>query len=393
MPEPSPSRRRLRQFSLRGLLVVLGLVAVAFGIWSNASAQREWRALHKFDNGLQISLTRRNSLGSMESMQDVAVWARAPAPWALWRADTVQSLFVHSVKPRMSAKALEPLKEIPTVERLELLVDEMEPQSLEPLRGLRQLESFEWKGSFNEACLLALPRMESIKRLELVPVDYSKLGAGLQTLERLPNLSELKFTPGDVMGKDVLRHAKLSPTPLALTIGIDPRLGSAKSSFDLSDMSAWSSVYYLQLSQIRLTGPIDFTSMPNLQTVHLDTVPLSAVDFEQLARLPKLEHLTLRRTDVTDDQLAQLLQIPTLQGVVVDEKEVTGEAFAALASSKHLESLLVPRSVVNATFLDGLRKAPAAKTCVLVPDGTECHAAPSSIDPVLAGISDALQRK
>ncbi len=397
MAEPSSTRRWYRQFSLRGLLIALALVAIGFGIWSNASAQREWRALQAFDKSLRISLTRRNSLGGIEHLQGFQpsqakslFRGRAPAPWALWREDTVQSLFIESIEPQMSATALDPLVDIPSIERLELSVDEMDPRAIESLGRLKQLESLEWKGKFDESCLLALPRMPSVKRLELVPKEYGRLKTGLQALERLPNLSQLTLEPSDSSSKDVLTHAKLSPTPLALEISSGRYPGRCE--FDLADMSAWSSVYYLQLSLLTPVGSIDFASMPQLQTIDLRQVKLSDADVNQLANLPKLERVTLYYTGVTTSQMARLLQNPHLKGIVVDEDGVAGKAFAGLRDHEQLEFLEVRARVVDEAFLESLRSSPAAKQCKVIQDyifNTPLY----DLATLTAKVEDALQKK
>lgn len=402
MAEPSSTRRWYRQFSLRGLLIALALVAIAFGIWSNASAYREWRALHSFDKSLQVSLTRRNSLGSLQYLEN-KYFSRGlgspigenelgddlSVPWALWREDTVQSLSLYSTEPHMSATALDPLMDIPTVDRLELKVDEMDPQSLQSLQSLRQLELLEWSGNFDEACLLALPRLPGLKRLELEPKACNRLGKGLQALERLQNLSHFVLTVDHSNSRDMLRHARFSSTPLAVEIGMNPHAQTNSWPLDLSDMRAWSSVYYLKLESIETNGPIDFASMPNLQTVDLNDVNLSDADVDQLTRLPKLERLTLERTGINDEQLARVLRIPKLKGIVISEYGVTSVAFAGLPDSKHLEFLNVPESIVDATFLEALRKTPAVKHCEVVHE-IGLH---SDIAPLQWQINEALQRK
>lgn len=404
MAEPSSTRRWYRQFSLRGLLIALALVAIAFGIWSNASAYREWRALHSFDKGLQVSLTRRNSLGSLQHVENkyFANWLGHPvgqkrlgddlsAPWVLWRTDTVQSLFVKSTEPHMSVTALDPLADIPTIERLELYVDEIDPKSLQSLQSLRQLESFEWSGNFDEACLLALPRLPAVKRLELIPNDFGRLGIGLEALERLPDLNYLDLTLLH-KGEGSLRHARLSPTPLALEIGMHELLSKRPGPIDFSDMSAWSSVYYLRLFFLETKGPIDFASMPDLQTIDFTQIQLSDLDVEQLSKLPKLERVTLVLTGINDKQLAQLLRNPNLQGIVIDERDVTSAAFEAIADCPRLEVLKVPGQVVDTAFLEALGKMPTLKQCEVSP-GTDENGRDNDVSPLQAQIDEILRKK
>lgn len=90
--------------------------------------------------------------------------------------------------------------------------------------------------------------------------------------------------------------------------------------------------------------------------LNLDGMELSEADFRALANVHSLQSLSLRRTNVTDDQIALLRRLPALRSLVLNSTEISDAAIRHLADFPALRTLCVSDVPVNPQAIAELKQ-------------------------------------
>lgn len=192
------------------------------------------------------------------------------------------------------------------------------------LRVLGELSNLEGLRLYGvtDAALAELPRMDSLRRLDL---SCSKItGSGLGELARHPNLRELsldRFTVTDA-GLANLRHVSqvellyLDSTPFR------------------DDGFAWITSDPRSLVGAKVTFTNDglqhVARLPNLRVLSLNNVPVTDAGLSRLKNLQTLESLSLAKTHVTDAGLVYLRGLPRISNLCFDGTKVSYDAATEL---------------------------------------------------------------
>ena len=101
------------------------------------------------------------------------------------------------------------------------------------------------------------------------------------------------------------------------------------------------------------------TDLPDLRSLVLDGAQLSSQGLSRLSALAQLRSLSLRQTDVGDDDLAALAQLPRLEHLSLAETLVAGAGLSHLAAAPSLLSLDLTGNEIDDAEIAGLAGAVA----------------------------------
>jgi len=94
----------------------------------------------------------------------------------------------------------------------------------------------------------------------------------------------------------------------------------------------------------------------NVKRLLLTAMELSPADFEELAGLEHLRALVLNQTNVTDDDLAYFKCCPKLDHINLCSTEVTDRAIDTILELKHLESLCLGNVKITPAAIERLKE-------------------------------------
>ncbi|MFN3150709.1 leucine-rich repeat domain-containing protein [Bremerella sp.] len=189
-----------------------------------------------------------------------------------------------------------------------------------------------------DAHLEAMGNCRSLKSVTLFDTRLSD--EGLRSLNQIPSLKELNITlPRAITERGFDSLAGLpSLEKLFLThVPIDDQC-----------LVAFSQIKALQTLHI-VGSPEDITiseqgldhlaSLPNLEVLHLDFIPLVDEELASIGRLRQLKDFQCLGTHVTDKGLEHLLQLTHLESLRIQEAQLSMETLRSLARSDSVRTV------------------------------------------------------
>jgi len=324
-----PPRRRWFQYSLRSILVLITLAAIALAAWNT------YRKRLRVQNRALPELTR---LKAEVDVQPVGPeWLRAlPGGEDLFKVVSV-NLEHH----RLKDEDLECLEHLRYLERLYLAATPVSNQGLAHVAKCKRLKRLSlWKTRITD---LGMEHLRGLEDLELLDIQETKVTeAALAHLKHLPRLKKL------------IQTIELSDEGIELLARFPHRPVTSVQARGITDQGMWA-----------LTG------LTRLETLAISDSTLTPKAAEYFKHLRNLKHLSVIRTEWTDEALVHLATLPRLRSVfaTVETSGVTFRAFAR-AWGKRFTELMIQNEYVNGhaskihvglrlgkadTDLDGLR--------------------------------------
>jgi Leucine-rich repeat (LRR) protein len=324
-----PPRRRWFQYSLRSMLVLITLAAIALAAWNT------YRKRLRLQNRALPELTR---LKAEVDVQPVGPeWLRAlPGGEDLFKVVGVK-LEHH----RFEDEDLACLEHLPYLERLYLAATPLSNKGLAHVAKCKRLKRLSlWKTRITD---LGMEHLRNLEDLELLDIQETRVTeAALVHLRNLPRLRMLKQT------------IVLSDEGIELLARFRHRPVTSVHAYEITAQGMWALTALGRLEDLTIADS--------------EIAPEAAAYFKYLGNL---KHLSVLRTNWTDEALANLATLPRLESVygAAECSDVSFRAFAR-AWGKRFTELMINGEYVNGhaskvhvslrigksdTDLDGLR--------------------------------------
>ena len=332
----SPRRRRWFRFTLRTLLLVTFLVALAASYMGHhvARARLERRvAAEVWDAGGRAVYSHQIQQENPLGLRSEAVSVGPPGPWPIRRLfgddifDAVHYV-VFSNNPSVNEKGLTRLHELTELRHLEL-------------HGER----------FTDAGIDDLLKIRHLQRLHLR--DTSITPAGLGRLSQLPALQELGIIGSSVT--DAYAEQLTSFPHLETVYFIQTRITDE----GLSSLAAMTGLRRLGIVQalgggVSDTGIAALASLRDLEELSLAGTPVTDESLRMIGELRNLRMLYFGLSDVTDGGMMHLEGLHALETLILSGTEVGDEGIAVVAGMPRLRELYLGGTLITDRGLDHL---------------------------------------
>ncbi len=308
-PAKKRPKRRWRQFTLRTLLVLVTIAAVAsYYLQTEILPARQQRLAVEaiLEGGGRVSYVGADSGGGLtKNTKNPAKHIPAGTWWTKLLGEDprqrVKFVSVGSVEDY-------PLGTLQTVLSRWRDSDDL-LQYVSDLRGLETLDAM--GGKVTDAGLAQLGVLPDLKSLHLRHAYLSR--EGLSALRRMPKLQtlEMPFCP---VSDDVF-----------------------------AEIGQVTTLEHLDMTQAHISGEglCELTDLTNLHTLILDEVDFDGVDCKHLANLPQLKKLSLRCTSVTDSGADSISQITALEELDLNATLITDAGLQHLARLPRQKTLTI----------------------------------------------------
>ena len=247
-----------------------------------------------------------------------------------------------------TAKALASMQHLET---LDITLDRLTPEFAAALSDLRQLRYLSISQNRNtadddylrlsEECLAAIGTIADLETLDLSTVPLR--GASLACLAGLKNLKSLRvnFWQGDWNGSGIRK----------------PVMDDCFRAIATLTQLEWLSLENLKVSNATLAT---LASLTNLKTLTLDLVTSDRPTLSHLPALPRLEALDLSQSNIDDDDLRRLAVLPHLKSISLGNgfsrgsQRLTPAGIAELAAVESLEEVELEGDNESAAGIEAL---------------------------------------
>jgi hypothetical protein len=327
--EPASPKPKLRwyQFSLRMLLIVVTLFAVAFSWFAvkmgQARRQREAvEAIRQTQSQFQDGMRHyHNAYYSFEIDGDGNPVVDASPSIPNWLVDWLGEDFfynVNSVTLEVTPKqGLEVLKSFPQLRRVDVAGD-IADSDLGNLKGLARLRDLYCSSSHvTDAGVDHLTRNRQLEKLGLDKAKITDLGlAQLAELRQLQSLAlcDTKITDDGLKYLPTLNRLK------ELTLSGLPNVGSG-----LAHLRRLSNLHSLSLRETRIgvAGWSNLESLNQLESLALSDTDVTDDELMHIRKFSKLKSLDLAYTEIGDAGLGQLRELHQLEFIWLSGTKVT----------------------------------------------------------------------
>jgi len=253
--------------------------------------------------------------------------------------------------------------ELPKLERLTLLQNQVNDIGAQRLATLKELRSLDLRGNMEAGdmaleVVAGLPKLAAFKHRSTAVSDsgleYLSKNQSLDSLliqdfvitdqsgphlAALKNLSQLEIFRCQGFGSEgvlALKGMKLTRLTLRDLPNVDDR---AMEVFD--DLPQLRRLYLHELSSVGDSGLQHLAALKSLELLDIWTVPqMTDATVDVIATLPNIKDLSIRATDVTDKSIDVLLKMPNLQSLTFKENGmVTDAGLKKLAAGKKWSKL------------------------------------------------------
>ncbi len=367
--------RRFR-FSIRTVLVIVALVAIALGFYIMPGIEQERRIDRLSNLGARINYLDELPYGNSAHPMPGPDWARNILGEHFFTTPS-EVLFIGDCAD--TPAAVELISGFPFVKRLTLGAPSPSAADLSKLRRIRCLENLSAVDlRFGDDAVKEIGTFQSLKQLQLRNCNISDNGvenishldqlewldlgenpsisdAGVQAIPKLTKLNVLSLQKCSLtfhrqtnfQNLRRLQHLTLSDTNL------DDE--GAKNLADLRTLIG------LGLSNTRVTSQSLETieRLPSLELLWLDGTHVSNSGLERLARIKNLKLLSLAGTAIDDSAIKTIAKCRSLRSLILDQTKVTDDGLAELGSLPELYDLSICNTAITDRGLMHLDKVPS----------------------------------
>jgi len=352
--QPSPPRRRFRlRFSLRTLLILIALCAVAVA-WvvrwdQRAKIQREIVA-QRGSEKIKIHGWIEVDSGVVYEGDYSPLWGNTPIP--KWLQGTLDHHHVYNVVGITqfvdSKNAIERMERLPALRSLAIFVDRNSAISAyEPLRDLPNITAFGLHESsyprepsrvtLDEVMSIA-GTMHQLTSLEIGGPSITDLG--LAEVQRLPNLRRLSINFTVQISDNALSQLGKLPQLHELDLNLLPFDAEELRTLDYGSPTQFAKARYQPITAASLAFLKNLKSLQSLRLVGNAGIDPDAIT--HLSDLPKLRSLRIISAKILDNE--------QYSSIFYDGAAATDETLRELAKLRHLRSLAldVPSTATDA---------------------------------------------
>ena len=346
-PAPPPARRRWLNLSLRGLMVLVVLIAVPVGwVARTIQTQRQAVAAVKAAGG-QVTFDYQSRQVGVNK-QGRPTYRQEPDAPALLRRWLGDELFQHvqavSFFKPVTPEVFAAVARFDRLESLKLNAASV-GDGLRALRGLRQLRHIALAGpGVTDSLLADMAQIASLRALSVghtqrisrrgLPANQSPAtDAGFAHLANLPDLENLT----------IVNCPELTDAGMARLVARLPPL----TAWTATGLAAWSA-----------TLPALARHHPNLEYLGLDFSGVTDDDLKAVEGMTKLKSITMQRARITDAGLAHLRRLSNLTSLGINVPGVTDAGLKHLTRLTRLRQLILSGSQVGDAGLDHLTGLP-----------------------------------
>jgi Leucine-rich repeat (LRR) protein len=316
-----PLLARVRQFSLRQLLLLVLVAAAGLGLrtaLASRSIAQHAAAAKLRRAGVMIELR--------EPWKQQTLWQRTI--FGDNRYDFVDRVVIDDIT---------------------LSTDEM--NGLDALSGITRC----WISNCptTNAALARIGNMSSLERLHLQAAQID--AEGIAHLHNLTRLTNLEFIDTPSLTEVDLSFLTRFPDLRSLYLH-----GHTVDDGHLRDLSKCPAIESLDLRRTSITndGLSYLGHLTSLRQLVIPEANISPVGLRYLAELPKLEYLNLEGIAIDDDGLRALQQIPSLETISLADTRLTDDGLAALGAFRELRDLAIGHSAISGVGLACLAEHP-----------------------------------
>ncbi len=354
-PGASRSRHRFRQFSLRGLFVLVTLLSVGLGWLSMkaAHARRQQAALEALGATDFLYDFEQAPTPEWLTWPDRDKNARPPGPailrW-LWGEHVLANIVALNFRQDDRCGDLTPARtrELAALDTLEYLALSDQPigdHDLDAVRGLDRIKVLELaRTRITDAGLERLSGMAVLKDLDISGTQIS--GVGLVHLRACKCLRVLDFSRDPITADGARAIGNLTAIEV---LHVDWPLYWAP---DWPCKPASTIVDEVLRSCARLR---------HLKYLTVCNVPVTDEGVRHLRGLPCLEQLMLGEREITDEGLAHIATLPRLRRLDISSNRITDTGLRTLRSAGNLESLDLRRHADHRQRIKGAFRAEKAR--------------------------------
>ena len=345
--KPAYRLRRLVQFRLRTLLVLLLAASLLMGWWRH-TVQRYGRQ--------QEALAEVAHLAKFVAFEPgQPAWLRPFADEAVFR-DVVHLSF--QSRRDFKDEHIVHLAKMPRLRRLSLQHARISDEGLKHLAKLEHLDTLSLESTRvgNEG----MPYLSDLPRLRMLQLNGTNVtGAGLEHLVELPSLERLEIV-NQRIGNDDLQPLTRMPRLRQLEVG--------NSKFTLA---GWKTLSDLPLEELEIYGPesleIRLEHMEHLRSLDIAAWRIHDVI---LVDLPNLSQLKFRQHIGGN---VWLMGLPRLRDLNLDGKELSDRTFQSVTSLPNLEKLSLAHARPRSGSWRNLRRLKSIKELDLTATGIDDH--------------------
>ena len=263
----------------------------------------------------------------------------------------IESLYVGSEFKR-SHEAWDTLTQLGELKHL-YLIDDLRDADFPRLAQFENLDMLAFRlGGFSPDQMWYLETLSQLESLSLT-IDRKLGRAYLQGLPEIPNLNHLEVTiqndsPVSFAGVENLRSLK--------SLEINARNQPAN---ELRTLGQLPELRRLQLSHVRFENE-DLALLHEWKQVEhlvLYSCDLPDIDGADLARMHNLQQFDATRTHLTDDAIRRLVMLPRLTHLSVRNTPISDGCLQAIAASPHLQSVRLHATSVTPHGAQWLQQA------------------------------------
>ncbi|HUW20615.1 MAG TPA: redoxin domain-containing protein [Sedimentisphaerales bacterium] len=304
---------------------------------------------------------------------------------------------------RVSDEALGHLKQVTTLERLDLPSRGITDKGLADIGQLAKLKELHVGGDITDTGLRHLVKLTSLEELEIDGEGITD--EGIRQIAKLQNLTELNLNVCPGLTEEGIRQiAKLTQlTELNLSLSGCTNLGyealselakikglkKLRLSFadtnvtvsDLSRLNTLSNLGELDIYDIkRGEGALDISGLTELERLTIYVSEKRAFtdrDLESLANLKNLKNLQLNSHEFSDAGVASLAGLINMEILVIGGPNMTDEALSYLSNMKRLGSLIISDGDITDTGMKRLEKIESLGRLQIT---SNCDISPGALD-------------
>lgn len=249
------------------------------------------------------------------------------------------------------------LSDLPKLERLTLLQNQVNDIGAQRFAALKELRALDLRGNMEAGdmaleVVAGLPKLAAFKHRSTAVSDsgleYLSKNQALESLllqdfvitdqsgphlAALKNLSQLEIFRCQGFGTEgvlALKGMKLTRLTLRDLPNVDDR---AMEVFD--ELPQLQRLYLHELSSVSDSGLAHLAALKSLVLLDIWTVPMTDATVDVIATLPNIESLSIRATEVTDKSIDVILKMPNLKSLTFKENGmVTDAGLKKLAAKK-----------------------------------------------------------
>lgn len=336
---------RWRSFSLRSLLLVIVVLAVILGRWTNSAIEQRKAVATIRDH---YAHNRCEYDYELQHYVEFSAFSKPTEPDS-WVPKSIREMlgrdYFHNIDSVVFGEGRDPRpsfeqdrqawKALSGIWNLRQLTSYIEPvdEDIEQISRLRNLKWIDLQTTpqLTDDALRSLGRLKQLERLTLSGGHYT--AGGFKHLTGLRDLKHLGLFSWHTS------HPRAEP----LVTWLKSERAIEVTDEDLAQIGKLTGLEGLRLASTRLTdaGLAHLSALTNLKTLELGATNITAAGFEHLSNLQNLEQVKLYCPRLSDDGLRTIAKWRQLRLLELYRTTIDGSGFEHLAPDSEIDSVFI----------------------------------------------------